>query len=96
MLPCLDLLSIWTDIQKALETKVVQDHLERLGFTPSEIEERLLHASDAELHQLAVHSEVLMAGGGMGIILIMMLILIPIGFVHRMMNNGANSPVEVN
>lgn len=70
-------------IQKSLETKIVQDRLEQLGFTPAEIEERLLYADDAELHQLAVHSETMMAGGDGGIVVTVLVVVLLIILIQR-------------
>ncbi len=70
-------------IQKSLETKIVQDRLEQLGFTPSEIEDRLLYADDAELHQLAVHSETMMAGGDGGIVVTVLVVILLIILIQR-------------
>lgn len=72
-----------TTIQKSLETKIVQDRLEHLGFTPAEIEERLLYASDAELHQLASQSDTLMAGGDGGIIVTVLVIILLVVLIQR-------------
>ncbi len=70
-------------IQTSLETKIVQDRLIQLGFTPAEIEERLLYADDAELHQLAVHSETMMAGGAGGVLLTALVVVLLIILIQR-------------
>ena len=71
-------------IQQALESKVVQQRLSELGFTQGEIESRLAQASDAELHQLAVQSETLMAGGDGGIIVTILVIVILVILIMRL------------
>jgi hypothetical protein len=63
-------------IQKALEQKVVQHRLGELGFTTGEIQTRMELASNAELHQLAVQSDTLTAGGDGGIIAILLIVLL--------------------
>lgn len=70
-------------IQQSLETKIVRDRLEKLGFTPAEIEERLLYADDAELHQLAAHSETMMAGGDGGIVVTVLVIILLVLLIQR-------------
>lgn len=70
-------------IQKSLETKIVRDRLGQLGFTPAEIEERLLYANDAELHQLASQSETMMAGGDGGIIVTVLVVVLLILLIQR-------------
>lgn len=81
-------------IQKSLETKIVQDRLEQLGFTPAEIEERLLYADDAELHQLAVHSETMMAGGGGGIIVTVLVIVLLVILIQRIAATDTNPQTQ--
>ncbi len=64
-------------IRLALEHKVVQQRLGELGFTPGEVSQRLAHASDAELHQLAIQSENLQAGGFLiGILVVVILVMV--------------------
>lgn len=70
-------------VQLALEHKVVQQRLSELGFTPDEIEMRLAQASDVELHQLAVQSETLMAGGDGGVIVSILVIVILVLLILR-------------
>ena len=71
-------------VQLALEQKVVQQRLSELGFSQGEIEMRLAQASDAELHQLAVQSETLMAGGDGGIIITVLVIVILVILIMRL------------
>lgn len=73
-------------IRKSLETKIVQDRLEQLGFTSAEIEDRLLYADDAELHQLAIHSETMMAGGDGGIIVTVLVVILLIILIQRIVS----------
>lgn len=71
-------------VQQALEQKVVQQRLSELGFSQGEIEMRLAQASDAELHQLAVQSETLMAGGDGGVIVTILVIVILVILIMRL------------
>ena len=73
-------------IQKSLEMKVVQDRLEQLGFTTAEIEERLLYADDAELHQLAIHSETMMAGGSAGVLVTVLVVVLLVILILRIVS----------
>lgn len=63
-------------IQSALEHKVVQQRLQDLGFTPAEIQQRLSQASNADLHQLAVESEKVMAGGDIIVTVLLVVLLV--------------------
>jgi hypothetical protein len=49
-------------VQKVLETRVVQQRLQDLGFTPEEISTRLAQLSDAQIHQLAQRLDDLRVG----------------------------------
>ena len=70
-------------IQTALESKVVRQRLQEIGFTAEEIEDRLAYASDEDLHQLAVHSENVLAGGGVvEVLLIVVLVLLILRLAH--------------
>lgn len=51
-----------TAIQRVLELKVVQDRLDRLGFSAGEIKARLDGLSDGQVHQLAGHIDDLRVG----------------------------------
>jgi len=71
-------------VQQMLEMKVVQHRLAELGFTPGEIESRLALASDAELHQLAVESEYLAAGGdGVGLVVTVLVVILLVLLILR-------------
>jgi hypothetical protein len=70
-------------IQSALEHKVVQQRLQDLGFTPTEIQQRLKQASNSELHQLAVESEKVMAGGDGGFIVTVLIIVLLVLLIMR-------------
>lgn len=64
-------------IQAAIESKVVRDRLERLGFTQDEISGRLAQLSDNQLHNLALDIDQLKVGGdGFGIVIGLLVIAI--------------------
>jgi Family of unknown function (DUF6627) len=50
-------------IQKVLETKMVRERLENLGFTEDEIQRRLSQLSDEQIHNLALKLDQLRVGG---------------------------------
>ncbi len=70
-------------IQQALEHKQVQQRLGELGFTTSEINQRLANANDAELHQLAIQSQTILAGGDGGVIVTVLLIVLLVMVILR-------------
>jgi hypothetical protein len=70
-------------IRQALEHKQVQQRLGELGFTDTEIQQRLANASDSELHQLATQSQALMAGGDGGVIVTVLLIILLVMVIMR-------------
>lgn len=65
-------------IQKVLETKMIKDRLEKLGFTQDEINSRLAQLSDQQMHQLALQLDDLKVGkdDGLGIIIALLVIAI--------------------
>ncbi len=70
-------------IQSSLEHKQVQQRLAELGFTDAEVQQRLANASDAELHQLAIQSQAMMAGGDGGIIITVLVIILLVYLIMR-------------
>ncbi len=64
-------------IQNVLETKMVGERLRDLGFTESEIQERLSMLSDAQIHNIALDLDQLKVGGnGLGIVIVLLVIAI--------------------
>jgi multidrug efflux pump subunit AcrB len=55
-------------IQKALESKIVKQRLQDLGFSEEEIQERLNQLSDEEVHSLAMQIDSLSQGGILGVV----------------------------
>ncbi len=62
-------------IQRALETKVVKERLEKLGFTTEEISSKFDRLSDSQIHQLALQADDLRVGKDAGGVLIALLII---------------------
>jgi len=65
-------------IQKALETKIIKERLEKLGFTQDEISNRFSQLSNWQIHQLALQLDDLKVGGdsGLGVVVALLVILI--------------------
>ncbi len=64
-------------IQKALETRMVSETLEKFGMTKAEVQSRLDGMTDAQIHQLATNlDEVRVAGDGLGIVIALLIIVI--------------------
>jgi hypothetical protein len=71
-------------VQTALESKVVRERLKALGLTDKEIASRLGQLSDAQVHKLAKDIDTLSAGGDLGgILVLVILILLIVYLVHR-------------
>src|SRR5512136_1232801 len=65
-------------IQKALETRMVSETLEKFGMTKAEVKSRLDGMTDAQIHQLATNlDEVRVAGDdALGVIVILLIIAV--------------------
>lgn len=64
-------------IQKVLETKMVRERLEQLGFSSEEINSRLSQLSDQQIHQLALKLDELKVGSdGLGVVIALLVIVI--------------------
>jgi len=62
-------------IQKVLETKMLTERLEDLGFTKDEIQKRLSQLNDEQIHNLALNLDQLKVGGdGLGILAALLVI----------------------
>jgi hypothetical protein len=72
-------------IRSFLETKLVSQRLQDLGFSTDEIKERLAYLNDQQLHNYAQRLDDLKAGGdsGVGIIIgVLLIILLVIVILH--------------
>ncbi len=64
-------------IQKFIETKMIKERLNKLGFTYEEIQTRILQLSDEQIHELALQLDELKVGGdGLEIIIALLIIAI--------------------
>jgi hypothetical protein len=64
-------------VQKVLETKIIKERLEKLGFTQDEISNRLSQLSDWQIHNLALQiDEIKVGGDGLGIVIALLVIAI--------------------
>ncbi|MDI6801334.1 MAG: PA2779 family protein [Thermodesulfovibrionales bacterium] len=65
------------NIQKTIETKMIKERLEQLGFTQDEINSRLSQLTDQQIHQIALQLDELKVGGdGLDIIIALLVIAI--------------------
>ncbi len=62
-------------VQKILETKMIRERLEQLGFSQKEIQRRLAQLSDQQIHQLALMLDELKVGGDSEAIIIFLLVV---------------------
>jgi len=76
--PASDRVQDMSSIQKTIESKMVRERLEKLGFTANEVKSRLERLSDQQLHQLALNLDDLQVAGddGLGIIVVLLVIAI--------------------
>ncbi len=64
-------------IQRVLETKMVRERLEKLGYAQEEINSRLTQLSDQQIHDLALQiDEIKVGGDGLGIVITLLVIAI--------------------
>ncbi len=65
-------------IQRVLEMKVVQDRLEKLGYTSEEIKAKFDALSDHQVHQIAQQIDELRVGkdGALGVIIALLVIAV--------------------
>jgi hypothetical protein len=68
-------------IRKVLEMKMLRERLKNFGFTPEEIEKKLLQLDDQQIHQLALSLDELKVGGNVWVWTLVILLLIAIGVI---------------
>ncbi len=66
-------------LKRGLESKIVSEKLQSMGFTPAEINDRLSNLSDAELHSFAMKADTLSHGSGVVSVLILIALLALVG-----------------
>lgn len=71
-------------IQTVLETKMIRERLEKLGYTRDEISDRLSQLSDQQLHQIALQLDDLKVGGdALGVVIaILVIVLLVVLIIH--------------
>jgi hypothetical protein len=69
------------NIQKLLESKLIQHKLSQLGLTKDEIEARLHQLDDDQIHQIASQINALEPGAGTAEVVIIIVLLAIIGFL---------------
>ena len=68
------------NIRETLETKMIQERLNQLGFSQDEIQAKLSKLDDQQIHQLALTIDDIRVGGnGFEIVVVLLLIAIAIG-----------------
>lgn len=71
-------------ISKALETRIVKQRLQDLGYSDQEIQDRLEQLSAREIHNLAVQIDSLTQGGVLGFIIGVLVIVVLILVIFRL------------
>ena len=75
-------------IQKVLETKMVRERLEKLGYAQEEINSRLAQLSDQQMHNLALQlDDVKVGGDGLGIVIALLVIVILVVLLLQLMDH---------
>ncbi len=74
-------------IQKALETKIVQEKLKAYGFTAQEVAAKLPSMTPGQIHTLAQASDDILAGGdGLGTVIAILVVIILIIVILKLLN----------
>jgi hypothetical protein len=74
-------------IQRALESKIVQEKLKAYGLSKEEIEKKLSEMDDQQIHILARASEKVLAGGnGLGVVISLLVIAILVVILLKLLN----------
>lgn len=73
-------------IQKTLESKIVKQRLQDLGFSEEEIQERLNQLSDEEVHSLAMQIDSLSQGGILGVVIAVLIIVVLVLVIMKLMD----------
>jgi len=72
-------------IQKVLESKMIRERLNALGFSQEEIQARFKQLSDEQVHQIALKLDELNVGGDGEVIIILLLIAVIAGLVFYLL-----------
>lgn len=69
-------------IQKFLETKMIRERLQAFGLSQEEIQTRVNHLTDDQIHQVALKVDELKVGGDGGeVVIIILLILVLVALI---------------
>jgi hypothetical protein len=76
-------------IQRALESKIIQQRLEDWGLTAEEVQARLGTMSNQDVHQVAMQIDAVMPGGDavLGIVIALLVIAILVVILVWLLNN---------
>ena len=87
-LTAVDMAEDMETIQRALETKMVQEKLEAYGLSSEEVAAKLPSMSPAQIHTLAQASDDVLAAGdsGLGIVIALLVIVILVIIILKLMN----------
>jgi hypothetical protein len=73
-------------LQRALESKLVQERLKAMGYSDKEINSRLDQLSDQDLHSFATQIDTLtVAGDGLGLVIALLVIAILVLIILKLM-----------
>lgn len=73
-------------IMKTLESKIVKQRLQDLGFSEKEIQERLNQLSNEEVHSLAMQIDSLSQGGIFGVIIAVLVIVLLVLLILKLID----------
>jgi len=73
-------------IQRALESKIVQEKLKAYGLSKEEIEKKLSEMDDQQIHTLAKASEKVLVGGDLGLVIALLVIAILVVILLKLLN----------
>jgi hypothetical protein len=71
-------------ISKALESKLVKQRLQDLGYSEQEIQDRLGQLSAEEVHQLALQIDSLTQGGVLGFVIAVLVVVVLVLVILRL------------
>lgn len=73
-------------IQRALESKELQEKLKAYGLTKEEVEKKLSQLNDEQIHMLAKASDKVLAGGDIGLVIGILLVAILLVILLKLLN----------
>ena len=73
-------------IQRAIESKEIQEKLKAYGLTKEEVEKKLSQLNDEQIHMLAKASDKVLAGGDIGLVIGILLVAILLVILLKLLN----------